>query len=658
MASVTSLDKDLRKLRLEKYTPAVANEARQWIEDTLGEKLSSADLLEGLKDGVALCKLINLALPAPGVRFKKSAMPFVQMENISQFLNACQTPPLSLHQHDTFLTVDLFEQKDPAQVLQCISAFSRAAHTVNPQKFPDPIGPKTRTGGLTPQPTGGGGTRNRGASIASDTSSAHGGVARSTASHDSASWSKSQKEPISAPPPAWNTAQYGFMGGASQGSLGISFGARRQVASAGPAVPSLADKERVRKEKIAEEERARHEEEERRRAVLNAEEEQVRLEEERSLEEKASRLRDEDRRKYEEEKRQWDEQERRWRLAEEKRRKEEEEAAARMEEERRQARTRSPAKLRGQFLSQYQAEQAAALAEAEQSADKQRIKELETELELARQREAEYERDRLGRGGPVPDAPAKIGATSRSRPITPRSPKPHSANNTSQLNRHESWSQGGEVLHTKWHQRQQEPVPETELEALSSPKSPRPLPDPNALPQNQAGAGSPRPLPDPAKYASPPRAPAQNRTDQFLASHPAPVQPAAQQIYAREVGGTQERDEEDRRRLQSQEKTTAGGWASRSLLEREMELERQRQREWEAAQQETAAAAAKMTDEQRAHGVDGIGGGIGGRWDVSQWSGYTGGENENKVSPGISAAGRRQIVGPRPLPNLTDQPPP
>ena len=56
MASVTSVDKDLRQMRLDKYTPAAANEARKWIEDTLGERLPTSDLLEGLKDGVALCK--------------------------------------------------------------------------------------------------------------------------------------------------------------------------------------------------------------------------------------------------------------------------------------------------------------------------------------------------------------------------------------------------------------------------------------------------------------------------------------------------------------------------------------------------------------------------------------------------------------------------
>ena len=57
MASVTSgLDRDLRKMRLDKYTPQAANEVRQWIEGVLGEPLAGGDLLEALKDGVALCK--------------------------------------------------------------------------------------------------------------------------------------------------------------------------------------------------------------------------------------------------------------------------------------------------------------------------------------------------------------------------------------------------------------------------------------------------------------------------------------------------------------------------------------------------------------------------------------------------------------------------
>lgn len=56
MASVSSLDQDMRKLRLDRYTPTAAKEVRRWIEDTLGELLPDGDLMDALKDGVALCK--------------------------------------------------------------------------------------------------------------------------------------------------------------------------------------------------------------------------------------------------------------------------------------------------------------------------------------------------------------------------------------------------------------------------------------------------------------------------------------------------------------------------------------------------------------------------------------------------------------------------
>lgn len=58
MASVSSLDKDLRSLRLGKYTPEAATEVRVWIEQALAEHLDPGDLLEALKDGVALCKWV------------------------------------------------------------------------------------------------------------------------------------------------------------------------------------------------------------------------------------------------------------------------------------------------------------------------------------------------------------------------------------------------------------------------------------------------------------------------------------------------------------------------------------------------------------------------------------------------------------------------
>ncbi|KAL4725958.1 calponin [Fusarium chlamydosporum] len=643
MASVSSLDKDLRKMRLEKYTPAAANEARSWIEDILGESLSSSDLLEGLKDGVALCKLANLAIPPPGLRFKKSAMPFVQMENISLFLRACQSPPLNLQQHDTFLTVDLFEQKDPAQVLQCIGAFSRAAHAANPQKFPMAIGPKNRPETVTPQGTGSRtptGTRDRGASVASNKSPAFGRSAmmpHRTGDSGSGRWSPtksprnrpespsavsswSKKEHEGTTSPAWNIAQYGYLGGASQGNLGISFGGRRQITNASPRVPTLADKERRRKE---EEERARleAEESERRRAE---EEERAKMEEELRWEEETEQLRQKEREAAEEEKRRWEEEERQWKLTEEQRRREEEEAEARLIAERKAIKTRNDSKLTGQFLSQYRAEQAAPQQDGASEDDyKNRVKQLEQELELARQREAEYERERQER--------AQRQGSAEARPT----PKPKPKLISSPPTRSDSWSRDErEVLRTR-SPFNREPVQANTPPALPS-RSPRPLPDPTALPQAKSPNTSSRPLPDPAAYASKPSPASATRTDRFLSSNPAPSPPAAQATYSRELGATAEQDAEDQRRTQSQSKTKAGGWASKSLLEREMEMERQRQREWEDAQKETAAAV------RSSEGVEGIGGGIGGRWDVGQWAGYTGGDSQNKGSIGIGA-GRRQI---------------
>ena len=62
----------------------------------------------------------------------------------------------------------------------------------------------------------------------------------------------------------------------------------------------------------------------------------------------------------------------------------------RLQQERKRARGNSDARLRGQFLSQYQAENSIAKDNTESS----RIKELEMELELAREREREYEKER------------------------------------------------------------------------------------------------------------------------------------------------------------------------------------------------------------------------------------------------------------------------
>ncbi|MCJ1437656.1 hypothetical protein MMC27_007043 [Xylographa pallens] len=677
MASVSSLDRDLRNMRLEKYTPRLANEAREWIEEVLGERLKAGDLLDALKSGVALCKLMNLAIGSPGLRYKESTMPFVQMENISHFLKACQSPPMNLPPHDVFLTVDLYEAKDPAQVLQCLGAFSRRASAIQPVRFPRALG-KSKTGVISPQSTGtsndghpGASTatyqRTRGTSNASETSTSTYNPSRNFGGRNSptksggttspsggtSSWSKRADE--GATMPAWNIAQYGYMGGASQGNQGISFGGRRQITTPAPKVPSLAEKERQRREVEAETERLRlqAEEAEHERRVQGdaeeerdkiAEEERDKIAEERRWEDETRKQREKERKKVEEEKLRWEEEERRWNNEEEQRLREERELEAHLEKERQRKRAGSDARLKGQFLSQYQMEQGQLpmsidKEDSSRTKEHERVKDLERQLEEAKERERQYVRER--QGSKLPSEPE--------RNILPNISSTHRSTETPSINitERDPWQ---DKVSQQDHQQfdippRQPPRPLPDPAEAPPSQPPRPLPTPRStLSHSFGGAHTPlreehpplpaRPLPDPTVYTH-----NSSRTDRFLSTNPAPTsrQPTSHLPFEASHSTTSEQDAETARRLASQTKTKAGGFAAKSILEREMENERIRQKEWEEAQTATKDAATR--------GVKEGGSGPGESWDVHQY-GYMGGDSQNKVGPGLG--GRRQILGPRP----------
>ncbi|EXJ56413.1 hypothetical protein A1O7_06756 [Cladophialophora yegresii CBS 114405] len=655
MASVTSLDQDMRKLRLERYTPGAANEVRNWIESTLGERLAPGDLMEALKDGVALCKLVNLAV-APnisGVRYKQSNMPFVQMENISHFLTACEKPPLNLLSHDRFLTVDLYDSKDPAQVLQCIAAFGRRANQLNPSSFPTTLGAKSKSA-MSPQGTGSSGPRSpaytttassrpRGTSNAAPDSpsitfnplnkAAYSGrvsPSKNTLSRGGlayggpvSSWSSRDDEGKTAP--AWNIHQYGYMGGASQGNQGVAFGARRQITSAAPNVPSLAEKEkrlRVEAERKRQEQEEQEEQERRQRAQREAEEQQAKLEEEhrwetqRAREQEAAEQRAAEWQRLQAEERVRREEQRRKELQYERERDREAQDAAereaRMAQARGRQRTDSDARLNGQFLSQYQTDRTRTTADAppltkpivqQQTAETQRIAELERQLEEMR---AQQRQSQSTRPGPPQPSDSELDPPA---PASPSRPQP------GQTSHQDDWSASErDYLKREW-QKNQDQAP---------PKPPRPDAPPSS-----------RPLPDPAAYQA-----GTNRTDRYLATNAAPSAPNVSSHRPQDFSTTTEIDLEDRRRIQSQQRTKAGGWASKSLLEREMERERERQREWEESQQDTASRARDVRE----------GSAPGQTWDVHQY-GYLGGDSQNRGGPGLGVGGaRRQIIGPRPPP--------
>jgi len=448
------------------------------------------------------------------------------------------------------------------------------------------------------------------------------------------------------------------MGGASQGNQGVAFGARRQITSAAPNVPSLAEKERKRREQEAEEQRMRQQAEEaevRRGVERHAEEERERAAEERRWEEESRKQRVEEKRRVEDQKREWEEQERRWKADEEARQEEEREALQGLQYGKTRDRAGSDARLQGQFLSQYQAEQKGRSRQSSyndpvRQAERERVADLERQLEEAKERERRYEQEREERTRQDENRsqPSKTRSRSRSRPppASARGPSPEPP--ASDV----SWAgDEREFLRNQWQRNQHggssRPLPNPTA-AAPSPSLPslpsRPLPEPTAAaaPASPPQPTSPRPLPDPSDYATFPNAnPPSNRTDRFLSHNPAPTAPQPSTHFPSELGltSTSERAAEDARRTASQQKTKAGGWASKSLLEREMERERERQREWEEAQKE---AKSKPRDESQ--GV-----GPGQSWDVNQY-GFTGGDSQNRGGGGIGFGGRRQIIGPRPKP--------
>jgi len=634
----------MRKLRLDRYTPGAANEVRKWIEGILGERLPPGDLMDVLRDGVALCKLVNRAV-SPGVKYKASSMPFVQMENISHFLRACEMPPLSLPSHDRFLTVDLYDNKDPAQVLQCIAAFSRRANQLSPAAFPMAIGAKSKGTSLSPESTGPGQspytpkvvgyTMN---SPKTDTSpvttfnslnkAAYSNSGRTSPTKSNSlsrgglatggpvsSWSSRADEGQTAP--AWNIHQYGYMGGASQGNQGVAFGARRQITSASPDVPSLAQKEKMLREKLEREKRELEENEQRLRAQQDVDEASAREEEERRWQEETRRLKEEDdlSRAKEEARTQRADQARR-----------DQEAEDRMTASRSRQRTTSDGRLNGQFLSAYQAGQKptpqppARNLESQQSAEAQRIAELERQLAEMKQVAAERERQEQVATHEDP-APTYSKDSTPSKPALPTRPS-----GNVQSAHQDDWDASERDYLKKAHQEYQN----TPTKEHAPQKPPRP----------QATEPS-RPLPVPTNY-NPNSNPNSNatRTSRFLSSNPAPEPPSATTHTAPESNhsSTAEHDAETRRRLASQRTTRAGNWASKSLLEREMERERERQRDWEESQRATATAARDMQE----------GSGPGQSWDVHQY-GFTGGDSQNRGGAGLGVGGaRRQIIGPRP----------
>lgn len=85
-----------------KYDTQLEADLRSWIESVTGEKLTGT-FAEALKSGVTLCNLVNKIKPGSVKKINTLKTPFMQMENINNFLNAARN--LGVPANDLFQTV-------------------------------------------------------------------------------------------------------------------------------------------------------------------------------------------------------------------------------------------------------------------------------------------------------------------------------------------------------------------------------------------------------------------------------------------------------------------------------------------------------------------------------------------------------------------------
>jgi len=137
------MDAALAAKAAAKYDKGAEGQCIQWIEGVTGCQFKSEPFGDMLKDGTLLCQLINTIRAGTVRKINKMRMPFMQMENISNFLQGCRA--LGVSDHDCFETVDLYEQKDLGVVVNCIIALGRAVQRTCPEFTGPKLGAKEST---------------------------------------------------------------------------------------------------------------------------------------------------------------------------------------------------------------------------------------------------------------------------------------------------------------------------------------------------------------------------------------------------------------------------------------------------------------------------------------------------------------------------------
>eukprot|EP00300_Choanocystis_sp_HF-7_P030167 c38933_g1_i1.p1 GENE.c38933_g1_i1~~c38933_g1_i1.p1 ORF type:complete len:247 (-),score=46.76 c38933_g1_i1:50-760(-) len=121
------LDRELAAKNSAKYDHALEEQARDFIATKTGVVIPAGPdmVAEALKSGVVLCQLINTLRPGSVAKINTNKMPFMMMENIGKYLEACER--YGVRRAELFQTVDLYEKQNMTAVITNILAVARVA---------------------------------------------------------------------------------------------------------------------------------------------------------------------------------------------------------------------------------------------------------------------------------------------------------------------------------------------------------------------------------------------------------------------------------------------------------------------------------------------------------------------------------------------------
>jgi hypothetical protein len=102
-----------------------------WIQCLINECPGPQSLMQWLKDGTILCRIVNVIRPGSTPKIHHSHKTFHQLANVSNFLKACRD--LGVPSKFLFSSVDLMECKNPKAVIICIHHLGSVVRLTAPE---------------------------------------------------------------------------------------------------------------------------------------------------------------------------------------------------------------------------------------------------------------------------------------------------------------------------------------------------------------------------------------------------------------------------------------------------------------------------------------------------------------------------------------------